>query len=753
MGLHHFDSWARFYAENVTKFEATESGKLKQVTRFAREWRNLSSMMGLWFQFTDAISNEDLNRIYQETTGKDFPIPRLATGGRQTHVVKPTYEQQAVLDQILERYEKLDQISDLKERNSERLRLMDLARKLSLAARCVNPFRYSGETGGKLETIANNVYSIYQEWDQFKGTQLIFLDRSVPKSNGDLKVIKQYDMLREKLQLAIDEDNETAVQVLEDRLESFNTSEIEAMRDAQESNWSAYKEIKDILLNLGIPSKEIRFIQEAKSDQDKQDMFDLVNSGEIRVLIGSTPKMGCGTNVQKRLVHLHHADVTFKPSCIEQREGRILRQGNMLYELIGADKFEVGISCYVTENSCDARMWELNSIKLKMIGVLRNYTGQHSIDFGAEADAISMKEIAALATGNPLMMERVELEAEIQQLERMKLNYSRKQANFALQVSKAENQLQTMPARKDSYVDSALLCYAPIYEEAVFRNEQVNIQINAKVFKEYNDAIEYLESLKAAFKKIFINKVPSSYTKAKVAVKSALRNKTEPFVFVAPSGKEFYSSLGAAEEIFKLLKNDSVYEFGTLFGLPLLKRGAGCELSVTTKDQEYDIAFGNVPYQRLTVMNIASLLLSLINRVGNEFSEVESRTAKGLKNAKEIISQIKPKIGAPYESDALLKYKKLRLSLIQTALTDEDPQGKLEEILSENEAEISSLQAKIKESTINAQLSNMVASEPEKVECEQSMIQSEIKKPKKAKGGVKMLVHGQLKTALQLDLF
>src|SRR5690606_21892872 len=103
-----------------------------------------------------------------------------------------------------------------------------------------------------------------------------------------------------------------------------------------------------------------------------------------------------------------------------------------------------------------------------------------------------------LATGNPLMMERVELEAEIQKLERLKANYSRKQANFALQVSKAENQLQTMPARKDSYVDSALFCYGPRLEEAIFRNEQINIQINAKVFKDHNDAMEYLDSLKAA---------------------------------------------------------------------------------------------------------------------------------------------------------------------------------------------------------------------------------------------------------------
>lgn len=92
------------YGENVTKFEVTESGKLKQVTRLAREWRNLSSLMGLWFQFADAISNDDLNRIYRENTGKDFPIPKIETGGRKTHVVEPTAEQSLVLDELLKRY-------------------------------------------------------------------------------------------------------------------------------------------------------------------------------------------------------------------------------------------------------------------------------------------------------------------------------------------------------------------------------------------------------------------------------------------------------------------------------------------------------------------------------------------------------------------------------------------------------------------------------------------------------------------------
>lgn len=754
LGLHHFDSWARLYAENVTKFEATDSGKLKQVTRFAREWRNLSSLMGLWFQFTDAISNEDLNRIYREKTGNDFPIPRLVNGERQTHVIKPTYEQKAILDEILERYENLDKISDLKDRNSERLRLMDLARKLSLAARCVNPFRYSGETGGKIEAIAKNVFAIYKQWEELKGTQIIFLDRSVPKTNADLKVIKQYDSLIEKLEKAVLEENETAVQVLEDRLDCFNASEIEAMRDAQNSNWSAYQEIKDILVSLGMPSNEIRFIQEAKTDQEKQDIFDLVNSGEVRVLIGSTAKLGCGTNIQKRLVSLHHADIGFRPSDITQREGRILRQGNMLYELLGADKFEVSINCYVTENSCDARMWELNSIKLKMIGVLSNYTGQHSIDFGAEADAISMKEIAALATGNPLMLERVELEADIQKIERLKANYFRKQANFALQVSKAENQLSTLEIRKDSYVDSALICYAPLLEEAIFRIESIKLDINKNVFGDYQEAMDHLFKLKENNVKIFINQIPHSFTKAKAVVRDVLKNKGAPFHYISPTGEEIHSSIRAGEVIYELLKNDAIHSLGTLFGLPLNKLRENYFFEVTTKDKEYCIASQSIPRHQLTVMNIASLLVSLVDRVGREFNNIEGYTAHTLKNAKEIVEQIKPKLGCAFESEALLNFKKLRLRLIQTALTDEEPEQKLEELLKENEPEIQKLTLNMSEADGFKKHDSVEDIKiPEYQSGQKIKLITEKTQNEKFKGACKMIVNGKIRLALQMDLF
>ena len=164
--------------------------------------------------------------------------------------------------------------------------------------------------------------------------------------------------------------------------------------------------------------------------------------------------MGAGTNVQDRLVGLHHVDVTWKPSDIEQREGRIIRQGNLLYEKYGHDNFEVVINAYVTERTMDAKLWDINSAKLKTINGIRNYNGEYEMDFGQDADAISMQEIAAIASGDPLMLERVELDAEIQALQREQQQHERRQSSFISQVSKANQQIQSLPTMIKALQDS-----------------------------------------------------------------------------------------------------------------------------------------------------------------------------------------------------------------------------------------------------------------------------------------------------------
>ena len=183
-------------------------------------------------------------------------------------------------------------------------------------------------------------------------------DRSVPKSRGDDKIIAAYDKLKAEALQAAENGDDDRYTDLQDALAKYNPSDVEAMRAAQRGGWNAYAQIKRNLIERGIPENEIRFIQEANTDEQKQQIFDAVKAGDVRVLIGSTQRMGAGTNVQDRLVALHHVDGTGKPSDIEQREGRIIRQGNLLLEKYG-DEFEVEVVAYATERTYDAKMWSL----------------------------------------------------------------------------------------------------------------------------------------------------------------------------------------------------------------------------------------------------------------------------------------------------------------------------------------------------------------------------------------------------------
>jgi N12 class adenine-specific DNA methylase len=426
LGIDHFDAWRSQYVSATAKFEPTEAGGLKEVTRLGRNWSNMRALMELYYSFTDAVSQEDINRWYAEDNqGARFPVPKVKTGGRKEVVVKPTAAQSDMLADIVAGFNSLPGISDPIVRNATRLRLMDRARKVSLDVRAANPRAESDEEGGKLDQIADKIADIYDRRQADAGTQLVFIDRSVPSAKGDKKVIKDYDDLIARRDEALAAGDEAKYRTVVEALEKFDANEIETLRAAQAGGWNAYDQLKQNLIERGIPADEIRFVQEANNDAEKKAMFDSVNDGTVRVLIGSTPRMGAGTNVQERLVALHHGDVTWKPSDIEQREGRIIRQGNRLLEKYGSDNFEVDILAYVTERTVDAKMWDLNATKLKMINGIRKYDGAFNMEFEDE-DSVGMAEIAALASGDPLLLERVKLMAEIDKLELLERAHRRK---------------------------------------------------------------------------------------------------------------------------------------------------------------------------------------------------------------------------------------------------------------------------------------------------------------------------------------
>ena len=208
------------------------------------------------------------------------------------------------------------------------------------------------------------MFEIWQRTATERSTQMVFCDLSTPKDNGE---------------------------------------------------FSVYNDIRDKLLALGIPEEEIAFIHNAKSESQKKDLFGKVRSGQIRVLLGSTQKMGAGTNVQRRLIALHHLDCPWRPSDLQQREGRIIRQGN--------ENLEVDIYSYVTEGTFDAYLYQLVENKQKFIAQIMTSKSPVRSAEDVDEQALSYAEIKALASGNPMIKEKMDLDIEVSRLKLLKASH------------------------------------------------------------------------------------------------------------------------------------------------------------------------------------------------------------------------------------------------------------------------------------------------------------------------------------------
>ena len=259
MGIDNFDAWRSMYVSYASAYEPTEAGGLKEVTRLGREWMNMRSLMDLYYSVSDAVPIEDIKRAYAEDNpGQKFPVPdirsaRAGEGDREMVAVKPTPEQCDLLSGIVAGFNGLPYIKDPFERNKERLRLMDSARKVSLDPRAADPNYRVENTGGKIEAVVDQIWRIYQKWDADKGTQLAFLDRSVPKAKGDDKIVEAYDALRARLAKAQETDDEREQQSVLDALDTYDANEIASLRAAINGGWNAYDEIKRQLAARGHP--------------------------------------------------------------------------------------------------------------------------------------------------------------------------------------------------------------------------------------------------------------------------------------------------------------------------------------------------------------------------------------------------------------------------------------------------------------------------------------------------------------------
>jgi hypothetical protein len=394
-GLHEFDAWASCFGDTTTELEIQPSGKYKPVSRFA-SFVNVPELIAMFRSFADVVMPEDLRRYVK--------VPDISTGRRQILTAKPTalfktYQQ--TLDARIKAIEKRE--GPAKPGDDILLSVITDGRHAAIDLRFVMPTA-DNEEDNKLNLLVRNAHRIWKE----TGSAIY------RRSDGK------------------DFDQPGAAQMIFSDLGTIN---VEKSR-----GFSAYRFIHDELIKLGVPGSQIAFMQDYKKTEAKQRLFGDVRAGKVRFLIGSSETMGTGVNAQLRLKALHHLDVPWLPSQIEQREGRIVRQGNQ-HE-------EVDIFAYATEGSLDASMWQNNERKARFIAAaLSGDTSIRRLEDIGEGAANQFAMAKAIASGDERLMQKAGLEADIARLERLRAAHEDDQYAVRRQMRDAEREIETSTRR------------------------------------------------------------------------------------------------------------------------------------------------------------------------------------------------------------------------------------------------------------------------------------------------------------------
>ena len=384
MDMVHFDCWASRFSETVTALElAPEGTGYRARTRFSKFF-NLPELMNLFKEIADIKTADQLH----------LPTPEVEY---HTVVAKPTEHQQEMVQALSERAA-LVHGGTVDPSVDNMLKITSDGRKLGLDQRIISPL-LPDEAGTKVNQCVANILQIWRDGQADKLTQLVFCDISTPKAAPSRKVAKSAGS-------------------------SLDSPEIHALETAiplpePEPAFTVYEDIRQKLIAQGVPPEQIAFIHEANTEVRKKELFAKVRTGQVRVLMGSTSKMGAGTNVQDRLVALHDLDCPWRPGDLAQRKGRIERQGNQ--------NPLVHVYRYVTEGTFDAYLWQTVENKQKFISqIMTSKSPVRSCD-DVDETALSFAEIKALCAGDPRIKERMDLDVEVSRLKLMKADHQSKQ--------------------------------------------------------------------------------------------------------------------------------------------------------------------------------------------------------------------------------------------------------------------------------------------------------------------------------------
>ena len=390
LGMAHFDCWASRFGETVTALElAPEGTGYRARTRFSKFF-NLPELMNLFKEVADIKTADQLH----------LPTPEVEY---HNIVAQPTDIQKEMVKALSERAAKVHGGS-IDPREDNMLKITSDGRKLGLDQRIINPL-LPDEPGTKVNQCVDNIMQIWRDGQADKLTQLVFCDISTPQvASPTRKAAKALD-------------NPT----------------LHALEDAvplpePEPAFTVYEDIRQKLIAQGMPAEQIAFIHEANTEVRKKELFSKVRTGQVRVLLGSTQKMGAGTNVQDRLVALHDLDCPWRPGDLAQRKGRIERQGNQ--------NETVHVFRYVTEGTFDAYLWQTVENKQKFISqIMTSKSPVRSCD-DVDETALSFAEIKALCAGDPRIKERMDLDVDVARLKLMKADHQSKQYRLEDQLLK-----------------------------------------------------------------------------------------------------------------------------------------------------------------------------------------------------------------------------------------------------------------------------------------------------------------------------
>ena len=384
LGMAHFDCWASRFGETVTALElAPEGTGYRAKTRFSKFF-NLPELMNLFKEVADIKTADQLH----------LPTPEVEY---HTVVAKPTEHQQEMVQALSERAA-LVHGGSVDPSVDNMLKITSDGRKLGLDQRIISPL-LPDEAGTKVNQCVENIMQVWRDGKDEKLTQLVFCDISTPKAAPSKKVAKAVSGNLDSPELHA---LETAISLPE-----------------PEPTFTVYEDIRQKLIAQGIPPEQIAFIHDANTEVRKKELFSKVRTGQVRVLMGSTSKMGAGTNVQDRLVALHDLDCPWRPGDLAQRKGRIERQGNQ--------NPLVHVYRYVTEGTFDAYLWQTVENKQKFISqIMTSKSPVRSCD-DVDETALSFAEIKALCAGDPRIKERMDLDVDVSRLKLMKADHQSKQ--------------------------------------------------------------------------------------------------------------------------------------------------------------------------------------------------------------------------------------------------------------------------------------------------------------------------------------